>query len=90
MTERQAGHLLMGGVLVAAACLVAGLVTWMAAPPHGRALMDAGLIVLMATPVLRVVLSIAEYARERDWLFVAAAAAVLAILIVTVIYSRSA
>ena len=90
MTDRLAGQLLLGGVLLAAACLLTGLVMWMIAPPHGRALMDGGLIVLMATPVLRVVLSIAEYSRARDWPFVAAAAAVLVILLATVIYSRSA
>ena len=90
MTDRLAGRMLLGGVLLAAACLLTGLVMWMIAPPAGRALMDGGLIVLMATPVLRVVLSIVEYWRARDWPFVAAAAAVLAILLATVIYSRSA
>lgn len=89
MTAGRAGQVLLGGVLIAAACLLAGLVVWMIAAPHGRALMDAGLIVLLATPVLRVVLSFAEYVRERDWLFAAAAAAVLAILMASVIYSRS-
>jgi uncharacterized membrane protein len=90
VTDRVAGQVLLGGVFIAAACLLAGLVMWMTAAPHGRALMDGGLIVLMATPVLRVALSIAEYSRERDWLFVAAAAAVLAILLASVVYSRSA
>jgi uncharacterized membrane protein len=90
VTAVRAGQVLLGGVLIAAVCLLAGLITWMVAAPRGRALMDTGLIVLMATPVLRVVLSIAEYARERDWLFAAAAAAVLAILLASAIYSRSA
>ena len=90
MTDRRAGQLLLGGVLIAAACLLAGLVMWTLAAPHGQAVMNGGLIVLMATPAIRVVLSIAEYSRERDWLFVAAAAAVLAILLASVIYSRSA
>ena len=74
MTAERAGQVLLGGVLIAATCLLAGLVTWMIAAPNGRALMDAGLVVLMATPVLRVMLSVAEYARERDWVFAAAAA----------------
>jgi uncharacterized membrane protein len=89
VTAGRAGQVLLGGVLISAASLMAGLVTWMIAAPNGRALMDAGLVVLMATPVLRVVLSFAEYARERDWVFAAAAAAVLAILMASVIYSRS-
>jgi uncharacterized membrane protein len=89
VTERSAGHVLLAGVLVAAACMLTGLLMWMTAAPRGRGLMDAGLIVLMATPVLRVLLAAVEYARARDWVFAAAALAVLAILMGSVIYSRS-
>lgn len=89
MTERGSGRLLLAGVLAATACLLAGLSMWTIAAPSARWLMDAGLIILMATPVLRVVLAIVEYARARDWAFAAAAVAVLAILIGSVIYSRS-
>jgi uncharacterized membrane protein len=89
VTERGAGHLLLAGVLVAAVCLLAGLLMWMTAAPSGRGLMDAGLIILMATPVLRVLLAAVDYARARDWVFAAVAVAVLAILIGSAIYSRS-
>ena len=33
-------------------------------------LLNAGLIILMATPVGRVVISVGEYFLERDWVFV--------------------
>jgi len=87
--ERRVGHLLLACVLTAAACLLGGLVLWMIAAPNGRGLLNAGLLILMATPVLRVIFAVAEYARARDWAFAAAAVTVLAILIGSVIYSRS-
>jgi uncharacterized membrane protein len=33
------------------------------------ALLSLGLLLLLATPVARVVISILDYARQRDWLF---------------------
>jgi uncharacterized membrane protein len=35
-----------------------------------RLLLEAGLIILIATPAVRVVVSVIEYIRERDWMFV--------------------
>jgi len=46
----------------------------------GRAIIQAGLIVLIATPVLRVALSAAVFARQRDWIYTAFTLAVLALL----------
>jgi len=43
-------------------------------------LLEAALIVLLVTPAARVVVSIIEYVRERDWLFVALTLVVLAAL----------
>lgn len=88
--ERRVGRVLLAVVIAAAGCLIAGLAAWLLAPPHGLALMNAGLVVLMATPVLRVTLAIIESAWERDWFFAAAAAVVLAILLASILYSRSA
>jgi uncharacterized membrane protein len=88
--ERRVGQVLLAAVIIAAASLIAGLTMWMLAAPRGLTLMEAGLIVLMATPVLRVVLSVVESASARDWTFAAASAVVLAILIASIVYSRSA
>ena len=91
LMERRIGHLLLTGVLASAACLLVGLALWMTGVDWpGTVLLNVGLVILMATPVLRVALSIAEYARVRDWMFVATACAVLVILVVSVVYASRA
>jgi uncharacterized protein DUF1634 len=84
--EVHLGRLLLGGVLSSASCLAVGLAVWLAAGPTSiaNALLTAGLLVLMATPILRVVVSLVEYARMRDWFFVATTLAVLIVLFVTI------
>jgi uncharacterized membrane protein len=52
-----------------------------AAKPY--AIIDLGLVVLLATPVARVVISIALFAEERSYAFVAITATVLAILMLS-------
>lgn len=91
--ERQLGRLLIAGVIISACLLAAGLVLWLRDPQGGSTvwLLDAGLLALMATPILRVVVSFAEYLRLRDWLFAAMTMLVLAELTLTVavaFYSR--
>jgi uncharacterized membrane protein len=77
--ERIMGRLLVTGVVVSALLLAAGLALWLAHPSAaGLRLLNAGLIVLMATPILRVLVSFSEYVRLRDWIFVGATLVVLA------------
>lgn len=40
-----------------------------------------GVVVLMLTPIIRVVLSIIDFARQRDWLYVVITAIVLLVII---------
>ena len=47
---------------------------------HARSLIQFGLLVLIATPVLRVLLSVVAFARERDLLYVGITIIVLTIL----------
>ena len=84
--ETHLGRLLLTGVLCSTAALLAGLVLWAldAAPAVAARLLNAGLLILMATPLLRVVVSLVEYARMRDWFFVLTTLAVLSILCVSV------
>jgi hypothetical protein len=84
--ETHLGRLLLGGVLSAAACLAVGLFVWLtgAAPGAADALLTTGLMVLMATPILRVVVSLVEYVRMRDWFFVATTLIVLVVLFATI------
>jgi len=85
--ERQLGRLLLIGLTTASALLSLGLAAQIAAPA-GRAagtLLTMGLVTLMATPMLRVVASIVEYARMREWFFVLITLVVLAELTVSVV-----
>jgi len=57
---------------------------------HGQGIAMLGLLLLIATPVLRVVISIGLFARERDPLFVAITASVLALLLLSFALGASA
>jgi uncharacterized membrane protein len=46
----------------------------------GRGLIQLGLLLLIATPVARVVFSVIGFAKQRDWLYVAITLAVLMLL----------
>ncbi len=50
---------------------------------EGQAIIVAGLLLLIATPVARVVISIATFAVERDWTYVAITTIVFLLLIVS-------
>lgn len=52
------------------------------------ALAQAGLLVLLATPVVRVAVSLVAFGLERDRLYVAITAAVLALLLVSLVLVR--
>ena len=49
---------------------------------HPRGIIQLGLLVLIATPVARVILAGVAFARQRDWLYAVSAFVVLAILAV--------
>jgi uncharacterized membrane protein len=87
--EARLGRLLVTGVTISAAALGVGLLIWLIAPSSTAAnlLLKIGLFVLMATPILRVIVSAVEYIRMRDWFFVATTLAVLAVLGVTIFYA---
>jgi uncharacterized membrane protein len=48
---------------------------------HGLGIIQLGLLVLIATPVVRVAFSVVAFALERDWLYVAVTVVVLAVLV---------
>ena len=84
--EVMLGRVLLAGVLASSACLAVGLVLWMSGgyPVAASRVLAAGLILLMATPILRVVVSLVEYLRMRDWLFAVTTLVVLGVLLITV------
>ena len=55
----------------------------------GRAVLAAGLLILIATPVLRVVVSILGFAHQRDWTYVALTTFVLLILLVSFLIGKA-
>lgn len=46
-----------------------------------RSWIQLGVIALILTPIMRVVLSLVDFVRERDWLYAAITAVVLAVII---------
>ena len=81
--EVALGRVLTVGTRVSTVCLAAGLLLTFALPEARLTgiLLSVGLMVLMATPVARVAVSIAEFARQRDWRFVVYTSIVLALLL---------
>jgi uncharacterized membrane protein len=87
--ERSLGKILAAGVLASTGLLAAGLLLQLVGVGLGTAaaLTNAGLIVLMATPVARVAVSVIEYSLERDWLFAMLTTTVLIILLGSLVVS---
>ena len=71
--ELTIGRVLRFGVVTSSILLVAGLgLTLAGGVEHvARFGLTAAIVILLTTPAARVVISVVEYARERDWLFVA-------------------
>jgi uncharacterized membrane protein len=81
--ELRLGRLLMAGVMSSALCLAAGLLLWVAGghPAAANRILTAGLVILMMTPIARVVTSVVVYVRLRDWFFVATTVMVFGVLL---------
>jgi uncharacterized membrane protein len=84
--ERRLARILRAGVYVSVALLVGGLAIHPAAGAQQASLglLHAGLVVLIATPIVRVVSSFLSFVRDGDWPFAGLTAAVLAILGITI------
>jgi len=95
MTERPSlddleltlGRLLGIGVTLSSLTLGAGLLAALTLGNGAIAtfLLTAGVLLLLATPIARVVVSSVGYAQRRDWLFVVLTLIVLAELIASIV-----
>jgi hypothetical protein len=87
--ETRLGRLFVAGLALSASALAIGLVVYLLLPnsPAALLLLTSGLVILMATPLLRVLVSIIEYVRLGDWFFVTTTVVVLVELSVTMIYA---
>lgn len=89
LLERTIRTVMLAAARVSAALLIAGLVWWVARP-HSEVplrVLDAGILLLMTVPMLRVVQSGARAAWQRDWLHVATIVMVAALLAATIWYA---
>ena len=70
--EVMIGEMLRFGTITSSTMFAIGLVMSIVRyqPAVAQLLLVAGLVILLATPVARVVVSVIEYMRERDWTFV--------------------
>ena len=55
--------------------------------PRPETVIQFGLLLLIATPVARVVFSLAAFALEKDWTYVAITAVVLAVLVYSLAFA---
>jgi uncharacterized membrane protein len=87
--ERHLGRIFVAGLALSASALASGLLLFLFAPQMALTpiLLNAGLVILMATPMLRVVVSVVEYVKMEDWFYVYLTVAVLLELSVAVIYA---
>ena len=85
--ERILGHLLGIGVAASSLCLGAGLLMTFAGASAAiaGALLTAGIVMLLATPVARVGVSTVGYASRRDWVFVVLTLVVFAELLASIV-----
>jgi uncharacterized membrane protein len=77
--ERLVGLVLRIGLRASALCLGLGLALQLMnlEPPAARIVLQVGVLTLLATPILRVIASVAHYFVIRDWAFVALTMTVL-------------
>jgi uncharacterized membrane protein len=93
--ERQMGRLLQAGVLVSATVMAIGGILYLAqhgadTPNLGKfrkaewtsstRLLQSGILLMIATPILRVVFSVFAFARAKDWLYAGLGATVLTLI----------
>jgi uncharacterized membrane protein len=84
--ETIIGTVLRVGVTTSSICLACGTALFfLSAAPIASMLLQAGIVILLATPVARVVVSVVQYVRERDWKFTTLTLIVLVELLVSVV-----
>ncbi|MGH9554948.1 MAG: DUF1634 domain-containing protein [Terriglobales bacterium] len=72
------------------ALLLVGLAMDVALPgPAATSITSAAVIVLLATPLVRIVVSLVSFAREKEWKYVLISAGVLAIVVGASLLGRS-
>ena len=55
---------------------------------RGQALIQLGILLMIATPVIRVVFAVFAFARQKDWLYTGVSSFVLALLLYSLFLAR--
>jgi uncharacterized membrane protein len=79
--DRVLAFTLKAGAYMAFALIVTGLVLQILGAAAGRAITAAGVLVLLATPALRIVVAGIQFLRERDYKFALVSLGVLSIVV---------
>jgi uncharacterized membrane protein len=74
----------------AAALRTISAIIWGALHLHGKSIIQLGLLLLIATPIARVIFSAVAFAIERDYLYVVLTLVVLAVLLCSLLSSAAA
>ena len=84
--ERIIGGVLRVGVTTSSVCLASGAALFfLGNSPSAPILLQAGILILLATPVARVVVSVVQYVGDRDWTFTTLTLIVLLELMASVV-----
>jgi uncharacterized membrane protein len=85
--ETTLGRVLRAGVVASTVSLTAGVIAAfsLGAGPLTTFLLTAGIVMLIATPVARVVISCLAYFRRRDWTFALLTLIVLVELVASIV-----
>lgn len=83
--EHQLSLILARGIALSELILAAGLAQWALGlwPESVEDVLRVGLIALMATPIVRVLATLFEYVRTREWFFALATLIVTTVLVAT-------
>lgn len=88
--EHTITRVLRVGLAASATVLAAGLVLSLMAVPYAERLLEAGLVLLMAIPISRIVAAFVDALRRRDRLLSWATAIVLIVMAITLAVSLAA
>ena len=88
--ELRIGRLLRIGVAASSALFAFGLAAWWSRLGAADRILEAGVILLLALPILRIVTACVDAVRRRDRLLGWATALVLAVLAMSIVYSLMA
>lgn len=63
-------------------------IIWAAIAKRGGAIIQLGILLMIATPVMRVIFAVFAFAREKDWLYTGVSLFVLAVLSYSLFLAR--